>query len=566
MADAPRPDPPAIGPRVHLTRGQSAFLLATVFCSGCAVMVLEMTAIRVFQPFFGSSNYVWTNVIGVVMAALAVGYASGGRIADRRPSVTLLYGLLAAVGAVILAVVPLATPVSEWLVPVDLHIEGVATTLSRASLIASLILFAPPTLLLGMVSPLAVKLLSEGGVGRAAGRVFAIGTVGSLVGTYLPTYVLVPELGSRRTLQVAAAMLVVPAVIGLIAFARRRGVVAALITIIVTLPAGALANVRPARSLPTLFNDYEPELIEELESPYQYVRVREDRSPSGQIELTMMLNEGVFTYHSFMIEGRYLTDSRYYDDYIVLPLLMDVPRDEELRAAVVGLACGITVRQWKHFWDGPYRLHVDGAELDPAVVDIGRRHFGMPGDDADWLDTHVIDGRQMLVALPPERDFHMIVVDAFTQEYYIPFHVGTREFFELCRERLAPGGIIAMNVYALYADSGTLLALENTLATVFGEAVRVRRGWGGNFLLMARKDAPIEVNRLARSRVEERWGTRESVSEWDVVMRDVAGPMPRFATVVRPDPDGIVLTDDHAPLERLMDEMVDRAEREILGR
>ncbi len=141
-------------------------------------MIVEMTAVRVLQPFFGSTNYVWTNVIGVVLASLAVGYAVGGRLADRRPLPVLLYGLLAGGGLAVLFSAPAATPVSEWLLPVEMHVEGVAGTLARGSLAATLLLFAPPTLLLGMVSPLAVRLLATGGVGSAAGRVFALGTVG----------------------------------------------------------------------------------------------------------------------------------------------------------------------------------------------------------------------------------------------------------------------------------------------------------------------------------------------------------------------------------------------------
>src|SRR5688572_5239219 len=196
-----------------MNRGKTAFLLATVFLSGAAVMVVEMTTVRVLQPRFGSTTDVWTNVIAVVLAALAVGYAIGGRIADKRGTPSLLYGLLAVGGLLVAATVPLATPVSKWIIPLDIDLENVSSFLMKGSLAATLILFAPSTLLLGMVSPIAIRLLADAGVGRAAGRVFAISTVGSIVGTYMPTLWLVPEYGSRMTLLVAAGMLIAPAAV-----------------------------------------------------------------------------------------------------------------------------------------------------------------------------------------------------------------------------------------------------------------------------------------------------------------------------------------------------------------
>ncbi len=553
-----------------LSKGAVAFLLVTVFFSGAAVMVIEMTAVRVLQPFFGSTNYVWTNVIAIVLASLSLGYAVGGRLADRHPSPLLLYALLASGGLLVLGGSPLATPVSEWLLPVEMHVEGVAQTLIRASFAATVILFAPPTLLLGMVSPMAVRLLSTGGVGSAAGRVFALGTVGSILGTYLPTYVLVPHIGSRATLMVAAGMLLVPAVIGLGVFGRRRGIASGALLLMLALPTAALAHAEPRRSVPELPSGGTADVLAEGESPYQYVTVREDRDPDGTTVRLLTLNEGVFTYHSYHVVGQVLTNSRYYDDYALLPLLLDLEPGSPLRGAVVGLAGGVTARQWQHFWSGLYDLHVDGAEIDPLVVEWGRRWFHLPAEDEPWLDIHVMDGRQMVAAAPQGSaagdGYHMLVIDAFTQELYIPFHVGTREFFELCRSRLAPGGVLAMNVYAYSSDSPNLLALENTLATAFGSCVRVRQYIQGNFVLIARNgDSPPDVTRFAPLRVAERFGERADVTEWEKLVR-LGGGVPAKSVIVRPSADEIVLTDDHAPLERLMDEVIDRKEAEVRGR
>jgi len=550
-----------------MNRGRSAFLLGTVFFSGAAVMVVEMTTVRALQPTFGAENFVWTNVIAVVLAALAAGYAIGGRLADARPSPGVLYGVLAGGGLLVAAAAPLCTPVSQWLLPVDVNLENMTSFLMRGSLAATLILFAPSTLLLGMVSPMAIRLLSDHGVGRAAGRVFAISTVGSIVGTYLPTLWLIDAYGSRATLLIAAAMLLVPAVAGLLVFSGLRGAPLAALAIAAWAGTAAAAELSPNRGAPALEGGGTALVREERESPYQYLTVREDTYP-GQPPTTwklLTINEGVFTYHSFEVAGSVLTGHRYYDDYALLPLLLDVAPGEELRGAVVGLAGGVTPHQWDHFWGQTYSLRIDGAELDPDVVALGRRYFHLPPADAAWLRVRVMDGRQMLAALPADASFHMLVVDAFSQECYIPFHLATREFFELCRARLTDGGVFAMNVYAYSADSEILTAIENTLATVFGRCQRVKQKWGGNFLLLARKGGePADVTRFLESRARTRFGRRADVSEWDTLMGQ-ASWIPEHTTLVAPDPMTRVLTDDHCPLEAMTERSFRRIEAEILG-
>jgi len=554
-----------------MTRGRSAFLLVTVFLSGAAVMVVEMTTVRVLQPTFGSTTYVWTNVIAVVLAALAAGYAIGGRIADKKPSASLLYGVLALGGLLVAATVPLATPVSQWLLPVDVPLENVTSFLMKGSLAATLILFAPSTLLLGIVSPMAIRLLSDAGVGRAAGRVFAVSTVGSIAGTYLPTLWLLPEFGSRMTLLVAAGVLVVPAAVGLLLSAGRSGAVLATIAVVGWTGTRAFAELRPNRGDPKLAGGGTAVVREERESPYQYLTVRDDRLPGPPPSTIRQLtiNEGVFTYHSLAIEGSVLTGRRYYDDYALLPLLLDVPKGGKLRAAVVGLACGVTPHQWKHFWGDVYDLRVDGAEIDPVVLELGRRHFFDPEywRDADsWLTAYAMDGRQMLAAAPTGTTYHMVVVDAFAQELYIPFHLGTREFFELCKRRLVAGGVFAMNVYAYRPDSPNLAALENTLATVFGRCLRVRQQWGGNFVLIATNaDLPADTTRLLAGPAQARFGPRTDVAEWKDLIAQGAW-IPDNATVVVPDAAKMVLTDDHCPLESMTDRFVAREEEEIFRR
>jgi spermidine synthase len=307
-----------------------------------------------------------------------------------------------------------------------------------------------------------------------------------------------------------------------------------------------------------------------VESPYQYLTVRRDTYPEAA-EQVLTINEGTYTYHSVRVLGRVLTGSRYYDTYALIPFLLDLDPGTELRGAVLGLACGVNVGQWKHFWSPVHRLKIDGAELDPEVVVLGRTYFDLPGPEASWLRTVVMDGRQMLEALPTEHRYHVLVVDAFTNELYVPFHLATREFFELCRRRMEPGAILAMNVYARGEEAPNLRAIENTLATVFGRCLRLRLYDEGGFLLLARRGAgEIELARLDAQHIQERFDPWEGfaawsmIPEWDDLLRLAAETRDAGATgsvrEILPAAEAIVLTDDHAPLAWLTDRFLGELE------
>ena len=539
-------------------------LLVTAAASGAAVMVVETTAVRTLQPFFGSTTHVWSNVIAVTLGALALGYLLGGRIADRRPAARLVFAAVASGGVLVALSALLVTPVSQLFLAEGLDLEGMPTALWKGSLGASLLVFAPPMLLLGATSPLVIRLLAAGGVGRAAGRVYALSTAASVAGTYAATLVLVPCLGSRGSLVLAAAAAVVPAAAGLgLTGGRRSAVCAAAAALAVG--ATAACDLSPGRAPPVFRNGGVARVLEERESAYQYLTVREDSFESGEVDLVLTLNEGVYSFHSLQVQGQVLTSSRHYDDYAVLPMLLGLPAGSELRMGVVGFACGVNAAQWRHFWDGPFRLRVEGAEIDPEVVDLGRRWFGLAPQGDPVVRVVVADGRTWLASLPPGPRFHVLLVDAFANEIYLPFHVGTREFLELCRSRLAPGGLVAMNVYAVGAQAPNLAALESTIAEVFGGCARSSRYGANGFLLIAQegRGAP-DLSALQPSAILQQFGEREGMAEWDRLV-DLAGEVAATVTTVTPHAGGRVLTDDDAPLEYLTDRFIAETEAVVLG-
>lgn len=558
--DSAAPDVGSGAPR----SASAAFVLAAAAATGAAVMTVEMSAVRALQPFFGSTTPVWTNVIAVALGALAAGYALGGRLADRRASAPLVFALLAAGGLLVTAAAVAVTPVSEAFLERGADLEPTASLLWRGSLGAALVVFAPPLLVLGMVSPVAVRLLAAHGAGRAAGRVFAVSTAASIAGTYLPTFVLVPLLGSRGSLLAAAGAAALPGAAGLAVTGGAKGrVVAAAVAVAAGL-VGGTAELAPSRGAPVFDNGGVANVLAERESVYQYLTVRDDAFPGGEVDRVLTINEAAYTFHSLKVAGRVLSGSRHYDDYTVLPLLLDLAPGADLRLGIVGFACGVNARQWRHFWDGPFRLRVDGAELDPEIVDLGREFFELPPPDDPGVRVAVADGRVWLASMAESARYDVLLVDAFANEVYMPFHLGTREFLELCRARLGPGGLIAMNVYAVGGDAPNLAAIENTLATVFGSCVRSSRYGGRGFLLVAANGAPPDLGRLDPAAVRRRFGGREDVAEWGRLL-DLAREVGEDVTVVRPRDGARVLTDDDAPLEHLTDRFLAAEERRLLA-
>ncbi len=380
-----------------------------VFVVGTGSLGAEIAAVRLLSPYFGASTIVWANTIGVVLVALSVGYWLGGRLADRHPNMRALC-LLTLAAASLLAVVPFAAdPLLD--VAVD-ALDSISAGAFVGSLIGVLGLVAVPVLLLGMVSPWAIRLAVQTveEAGEVAGRLYALSTAGSLAGTLLSALLFIPAVGTRRTFLIFAFAIAVVAVSGL----RPRGrwaLAPAAIALLVALPVGTLKAQTD-----------EGRVIYETDTEYQYARVIERDDGSRALEL----NEGQ-AQHSIYDPDTVLTDD-VWDGHLVLPFtaLAKPPR----RVAILGNAAGTTSRAYEEFFPS---TRVDGVEIDSELSDIGRRYFEM---DNPRLRLFHEDARPFLRRT--DERFDVISVDAYRQPY-IPFYLATREFFELCRDRLAPG-------------------------------------------------------------------------------------------------------------------------------
>lgn len=486
------------------------FLYLLVFVVGTGSLGAEIAVARLMAPFFGASTIVWANTIGVVLVALSIGYWFGGRLADRNPSLTGLCRMVLA-AAVLLAVVPfVAHPFLE--VSVD-ALDSISAGAFAGSLLAVLALVAIPVMLLGAASPYALRLAVTDveHAGRISGRLYAISTAGSLTGTMTSALLLIPFLGTQRTFLVFALVIGATAAAGL---GFRFAPVAVLIAAALAIPVGTVKASDAG------------EVIYETETPTQYAQVVEE--PNGDREL--FLNEGQ-AIHSLYKPGSYLT-GRYWDGLIVFPFAaLDQPPK---RVAILGNAAGTAARMYGHYFPN---ARVDGVEIDGELTDIGRRYFDLSGPD---LHTYTADARPWLQQSGGNYD--VIVVDAYRQPY-IPFYLATREFFQLVRDRLAPGGVVVVNVGHPEGNDDLEKAIAATMATEFPTVIRDPVE-SANTLLLGTA-APASMEHLLGAIGE----LPDDLKNLAAIEAQRIGPMLS---------GGPVYTDDKAPVEWLID-------RSILG-
>jgi spermidine synthase len=472
---------------------------------GAASLGAEIAAARLLAPWFGASTIVWANTIATVLVALSIGYLIGGRLADRDPTIGGLCRLvLCAAG--LLALVPfIAGPFLRTSVEA---LDSVSAGAFVGSLIAVLVLIAAPVLLLGAVAPYAVRLSvrTVDEAGHVAGRLYAISTLGSLAGVFLSALLLVPFVGTRRTFLAFALALALVAAFGL---ARRFVLAPAAVALLMALPVGTVKAVDGGR------------VIWERETPYQYARVVEDGDGARRLEL----NEGQAV-HSFYRPGRWLTGD-YWDEFLVLPFA--AARRPPRAVAILGNAAGTTARSLGHFFP---RTRIDGVEIDGELSEAGRKLFDLR---APRLRLHTADARPFLRRT--ERQYDAIFVDAYRQPY-IPFYLATREFFELAARRLAPGGVVAINVGHPERSDRLEKALSATMGAVFARVLRDPVEDTNSVLLAT--DAHASAASLART-----------VELLPAALRATgAEAAKRLQPGLRGGP---VWTDDQAPVEWLVD-------------
>jgi spermidine synthase len=499
----------AAAPAFVRDRTSALRLGAVAFLVGGATLSTEISASRLLAPYFGASTFVWANIIGLTLAYLALGYWLGGRLADRRPDARVL-GFVLLVAAAALLVTPFASrPFLRW----ALHgFDVVSVGAVAGSFFSALALFLVPVTALGAAAPFLVRLAlgSVDEAGKVAGRLYALSTAGGLLGTFLAALVLIPWIGTQRTIVGTAAFVALGA-----AFLLPRH------WLLAPVAAAAVLAVPPPGIKSAIY---------QTESAYQYIRIVSDGSGGRELEL----NEGVVT-HSVWRPDTVLTGN-YWDLFLMLPPLL--PRSPRTML-IIGNAGGTMGRAYGRYYP---RVAIDGVELDPTLNSVARRYFG--AGDNPRLPLIAADGRPYLEKTTKRYD--LVVVDAYRQPY-VPFYLATAEFFRLAREHLNPGGAIALNVAATPHDKRLSDAIGTTLLTAFPQAWRWRALRFNDVLFALR----VPVTRAALER-------RAQAAHGKLRLL-----LPLFRSGLSAvQPSGTPLTDDRAPVEWLTDRMIlDQIER-----
>ncbi|MEW6308569.1 MAG: fused MFS/spermidine synthase [Bacillota bacterium] len=491
------------------------FLEAVVFLAGAVFMAVEVVGSRVLAPDFGSSVFTWGSLIGVFLAALSVGYYLGGEAADRLPGEPLLYAALGGAGGLTMLVPAVAPALTKAVLAADLGPR-------IGPLAAAAVLFAIPAVLLGMVSPLAIKLraASLSGLGRTAGRLYALSTAGSIAGTFAASFWLIPAFGTRPILTGLGLVLTGLSAAGF-GLQRQWRLAATPLGVAVVVIALLPGQPLPATSMV---------LVHEEESHYHRILVVEDGHSRW------------LKFDNSWQSGMSLTDPfdtpTVYTGYFRLPMLVT---PHARRVLFVGLGGGSAP---KDFWRRYPRVAVDAVELDPAVVRVAREYFALPEDSR--LRVVVEDGRAFLTK--PGDEYDLIVLDAYYADA-IPFHLTTVEFWRIAAGRLAPGGIVAVNIIGCLAGEpgGLFAAMYKTMGEVFADRAAYGVGLGPASPATVRRNIIVFARGTGAQRLAPAIAVaalRASPEYGELVATHYAAPEVGAAAAV--------LTDDHAPVDALL--------------
>ena len=407
--------------------------LAVIVC-GASVLAIEILGTRVIAPFYGVSLYTWSGLISVTLAALSVGYALGGRWADKGPKLSRFCLVIAAAGLWIILIPWLRTPVLHAAEPLGLR---------AAVLVAATVLFFFPLALLGMVGPYAIRLMAKSleVVGRTAGNLYAVSTMASVAAAVVTGFFLIPNIGLYPLIFSIGVVLIATAMIGLTLSSKNKTARVSALTLAVISILGLL--VAPSQTA-----DPENGLVAIEQSPYAEIRVVDLAG-----ERLMLIDGGIHTVID-TVDG--ISRFPYVDVLDISKVFYEVPGNMLL----IGLGGGSVVKNFAR--DG---WSVDAVEIDATVTRVAYEYFGLKENEAE---VYEMDGRQYLIT--NDKKYDLIVMDAFGSSA-IPFHLVTDEAFGLIREHLKTDGILAMNVESVGWRDQIVLSLSATANRQFANVL-----------------------------------------------------------------------------------------------
>ncbi len=500
---------------------QKWFLYLTEFFSGMGVMAVELGASRLLAPYFSSSQIVWTIIIGTIMIAMAAGNMWGGRQADRSTNPDGLYKRIL-LSSLWIAAIPL---VGRYLIIGITGLLVVAVNenfLIVAAFLACMIIFVFPLFLLGTVTPslarYAMSNVEESG--KTVGVLNACNTVGSIIGTFLPTFVTIPAVGTAATFLIFSGILLLLSVVYFLVSGsnRTRCAVAAVIFLLCAV-FGCSGS----------FAFWRDDITYEGESVYNYLQVTEN---SRSIALSTNVLVGV---QSLYMKEPGMT-GMYYDYALAAPVLAGYEEKEELDMLILGMGCGTYATMCRQYYP---KIVSEGVEIDEKITELARTYFNLPED----VNVTTYDGRAYLQAIDGEYD--IIMVDAY-QDITIPFQMSSAEFFSQILDHLVPDGVLVVNLNMRSDEPGNINEyLCDTIASVFPQVLTV--------------DVPGSENReLFAFRNTDQLDRLTAFESDDFALNAQMCTVEKELHVY--EGGSLILTDDKAPVELLgmsvMDEMI----------
>ena len=508
------------------------YLYITEFFAGMAVMAVELGASRLLAPYFSSSQIVWTIIIGTIMIAMALGNVAGGKWADRDSDPARLFRRIL-IAAVWIAFIPV---LGKYIILAitGLMIVTVSTgLLIWSSFIACMVIFVFPLFLLGTVTPSLIKytISDTSESGSVAGRLGACNTIGSIIGTFLPTFVTIPSVGTSITFLIFSGILLI---IGLLYFISKKAKpVLALICTILYIVACVFGHS-------SHFAFWVSDLTFEGESIYNYLQVRDtDRA-------TYLSTNVIFGVQSIRMKSDTLT-GMYYDYALAAPVMSMNSEDasatdySDMDILILGMGTGTFASQCAKYFPG---CNITGVEIDDKITDLAHEYFALSDD----IPVITYDGRAYLEA--DDGKYDVIMVDAY-QDITIPFQMSSVEFFALVRSHLKDNGVMVMNMN-MHGNGETDITtyLSHTVASVFPNVATVNVTGSTNRELFAGVSTDPIISLCDNMELASDDILRSQ-------MNTVAGHIDYFRPVQAAQMSPFILTDDKAPVELLGMKVID---------
>ena len=490
------------------------FLYLTEFFAGMSVMAVELGASRLLAPYFSSSQIVWTIIIGTIMIAMALGNIYGGKTADKFQDPDKLYGRII-IAAIWIALIPVVGKYNNLGITAMLVYTETNNFLIIAAFCACMVIFVFPLFLLGTVTPSLVKFSVDNldDNGKTVGTLGAFNTIGSIIGTFVPTFVTIPAVGTSITFLIFAGILLVLSAVYFISVhtGTKKIVVSAVIFAICC-----------GLGYSDSFAFWEKDLTYEGESVYNYLQVSED-------DKEVILSTNVL----FGVQSVYMKQDRltgmYYDYAMAAPLMVEDKDISDMDVLILGMGTGTYATQCRKYLGD---MNVEGVEIDEKITQLSRQYFSLPED----IQVTTYDGRAFLNS--SDQKYDVIMVDAY-QDITIPFQMSSTEFFTLVKQHLNDGGVMVGNMNMRGRKDGNINQyLSDTIGSVFNTVYTVDVAGSTNRELFASDNANII------SALTEHAGKMEN-AEFQNMMNVVAANSTEYVS------GDYILTDDKAPVELL---------------